>query len=108
MQAQFARQQSGEWVEGTGIIVRLFTADDDGDAENRHQRFVLNLQNGQTLLVAHNIEVAALVPAGIGDRIRFRGIYEWNDEGGSLHWTHRDPFRNEVAGYLDFRGKKYE
>lgn len=83
---------------------RLIGDDNEG---GRHQRFVLTLHGGQTLLVAHNIDIAPRVPLGIGDRVRFRGIYEWNELGGVLHWTHHDPHGDGEGGYLRFQRREY-
>ena len=80
--------------------------DDDHDA-TPHQRFVITLSSGQTVLIAHNLDIADRVPAGMGDRIGFRGIYEWNPMGGVVHWTHRDPQGAGEDGYLQLRGKLY-
>jgi len=103
-QRQFARQDSGEWVEGSGFVRRMLHDDDEG---SRHQRFILDMRNGQTLLIAHNIDLAKRVPAGMGDRIRFRGMYEWNDLGGLIHWTHDDPMGVEQGGYIEFRKRLF-
>jgi Protein of unknown function (DUF3465) len=85
-------------------VRRLIPDDNDGA---RHQRFILDLRNGQSLLMAHNIDLAERVPVGLGDRIRFRGMYEWNDLGGLVHWTHHDPLGIEDGGYIRYRGKVY-
>jgi hypothetical protein len=103
MPPEFTKRDTGEWVEGRGLIIRLLSDDDDS-----HQRFILDLRNGQTLLITHNLDISGRLPVGIGDRVRFRGVYEWNDEGGLLHWTHRDQHANEKGGYLDYRGKIYD
>lgn len=79
---------------------------DDNDGA-RHQRFILDLRNGQTVLVAHNIDLAERLPLGIGDRVRFRGVYEWNDLGGLVHWTHRDPLGIEDGGFVKYRTRYY-
>lgn len=79
---------------------------DDND-EGRHQRVILRMPDGQTVLLAHNLDIAERVPLGIGDRIGFRGIYEWNELGGMVHWTHRDPHRKEKGGYVRFRRRDY-
>lgn len=80
------------------------TDDDDG---SQHQRFVLRLKDGQTLVIAHNVDLADRVPVGLGDRIRFRGMYEWNDLGGLVHWTHHDPMGTEDGGWIRYRQKVY-
>jgi hypothetical protein len=82
----------------------LLTDDNDG---SRHQRIVLQLRNRATLLIAHNIDLAERVPAGMGDRIKFRGMYEWNELGGLVHWTHHDPHGIEDGGWIFYRRKRY-
>jgi hypothetical protein len=66
------------------------------------------MRNGQTLLVAHNIDLARRVPIGVGDRVTFRGMYEWNNLGGLIHWTHHDPMDVEEGGYVTFRRRTYK
>jgi hypothetical protein len=105
MIATYGKQHTGEWIEDTGFVRRLITDDNDG---SRHQRIILELRHGQTLLIAHNIDLAPRVPVGMGDRIRFRGMYEWNDLGGLVHWTHHDPHGVEEGGYVRFRTKEYK
>jgi hypothetical protein len=55
----FANRRSDLLVEGRGEVVRLLSDDIDGD---RHQRFILLLDSGQTLLIAHNIDLAPRLP----------------------------------------------
>ena len=93
-------------VQGRGTVVRLLGDDTDGD---RHQRFVVRLESGQTLLVAHNIDVAPRVQGlGVGDSVSFSGVYEWSAEGGTIHWTHRDPGGGHSPGWLRHDGRLYE
>jgi hypothetical protein len=91
-------------VEDSGFVRRLLTDDNDG---SRHQRFILQLGNRDTLLIAHNIDLAKRVPLGMGDRVKFRGMYEWNELGGLVHWTHHDPHGVEDGGWIAYRRKKY-
>lgn len=100
------KSDSGNWLESSGICVRLLHDDLDGSGE-RHQRFILNIGHGHTVLVAHNIDLAERIPVGLGDRLRFRGLYEWNKAGGMVHWTHRDPMGMEEGGFVEFRRKRY-
>lgn len=105
MAGPYGKQHTGEWIEDTGFVRRLLSDDRDG---SQHQRFVLELRGGQTLLIAHNIDIAPRVPLGMGDKVRFRGLYEHNQLGGVVHWTHRDPHGVEDGGYVNFRRKDYE
>ena len=79
----------------------------DDDSDSPHQRFVIDTGDRQTLLIAHNLELAARVPIGMGDRVAVRGLYEWNDLGGLVHWTHDDPLGDEDGGWVRYRRKFY-
>ncbi len=92
--AAFEEQRSGVWLEGSGVIDRLLQDDLEGD---RHQRFIVRVSRDRTVLISHNIDLAARVQVDRGDEIAFRGRYEWNDLGGVVHWTHHDP----QAGHSD-------
>ena len=93
-------------VQGSGTVVKLLADDTDGA---RHQRFIIRLESGQTLLVAHNIDVAPRVEGlAVGDGVAFGGVYEWSAEGGAIHWTHRDPDGPHAAGWLRHDGKTYQ
>lgn len=67
----------------------------------------MDTRNRQTLLVNHNIAIAERVPLGLGDRVRVRGLYEWNASGGLVHWTHGDPMGEEEGGWIEFRKRRY-
>lgn len=101
----FERRESGVTVSVAGTVARILPDDRDGD---RHQRFILALSNGRTLLVAHNIDLAPRVPVETDDHIALRGQYEWNPEGGVVHWTHHDPARLHEPGWIQHRGRTYE
>ena len=102
----FRDQRSGLQVSGTGVVDRVLSDDNDG---SRHQRFILRLSSGQTLLVAHNIDVAPRIAAlEEGDTVAFNGVYEWNAKGGVVHWTHRDPSGQHEAGWLKHNGETYQ
>jgi hypothetical protein len=95
---------SGPWVEGRGTVVRVLRDDLRG---RQHQRFVLKLGSGGTLLVAHNTQLAGRVPVEEGEEVGFRGRYEWGARGGIVHWTHRDP-RGGSGGWLEVAGRRYD
>lgn len=100
-----ANRQSNIQVQGEGIVTRLLADDSDG---SRHQRFIVRLGSGQTLLIAHNIDVASRIDSlKGGDRIAFKGEYEWNPKGGLIHWTHHDPGGRHESGWIRHDGKTY-
>jgi Protein of unknown function (DUF3465) len=104
--AAYAEQRSDVAVTGAGRVTRILGDDSLGD---RHQRFILELPSGQTLLIAHNIDLAPRVePLAIGDSVEFHGVYEWGDKGGIVHWTHHDPQGRHQPGWLKHRGRTYE
>jgi len=96
---------SGQWIEIAGRTVRLLSDDNEG---SRHQRFIIRIGADETLLIAHNIDLARRVPVSIGDRVTLKGMYEWNDLGGLVHWTHHDPMGSEPGGFIEHAGKRYE
>ncbi len=93
-------------VSGSGKVSRILRDDNEG---SRHQRFLLRLSSGQTLLIAHNIDLAPKINTlHKGDVVQFFGEYEWNSKGGVVHWTHHDPSGSHVGGWLKHDGRKYE
>lgn len=78
--------------------MRLLRDDREG---SRHQRCLVDVGGGRTVLVAHNIDLAPRVaPLRVGDRVEFAGEFEWNDNGGMVHWTHADPRGRHRAGWV--------
>jgi len=102
----FKQRSRNLQVEGQGVVQKVLSDDNDG---SRHQRFILALASGQTLLIAHNIDLAPrVVGLRAGDAVSFSGEYEWNPEGGVIHWTHRDPGKRHPAGWIKHNGKVYQ
>ena len=101
----FSSRRSDVQVRGSGIVKRTLPDDNEG---SRHQKFILSLANGHSVLVAHNIDLAPRIPAlNRGDRIEFYGEYEWSEQGGVLHWTHDDPGGRHKNGWLKHEGITY-
>lgn len=96
----------GQQVQGRGMVLRILPDDNEG---SRHQRFILELPSGRTVLVAHNIDLAPRIPAlQTGDTVGFYGEFETNDRGGVIHWTHHDPQNRHPHGWLEHNGSRYE
>jgi hypothetical protein len=102
----FEQRTSNVQVEGQGVVRRVLSDDNDG---SRHQRFIVALASGQTLLISHNIDLAPRV-FGLreGDVVSFSGEYEWNAKGGVIHWTHCDPSKRHPAGWIKHNGEVYQ
>ncbi|MEQ8515558.1 MAG: DUF3465 domain-containing protein [Chromatocurvus sp.] len=102
----FETRRTGYQIQGGGKVVRLLGDDNEG---SRHQRFLIRLESGQTLLVAHNIDLAARLDSlQVGDYVAFNGEYEWNPQGGVIHWTHHAPRGRHEAGWLKHNGQTYQ
>jgi hypothetical protein len=85
-------------VTGRGEVVRLLPDDREG---NPHQRILVRVAGGGTVLIAHNLELAPRVsPLAVGDQLEFAGDYVWNEKGGVVHWTHPDPHGQHRAGWV--------
>ncbi|WP_394170306.1 DUF3465 domain-containing protein [Saccharospirillum alexandrii] len=106
LQQAYESRQSDIQVQGDGQVIRILPDDNDG---SRHQRFILRLDSNQTLLIAHNIDLAPRITAlAVGDTVAFFGEYEWNSQGGVLHWTHHDPNGRHADGWLKHQGRTYQ
>jgi hypothetical protein len=93
-------------VCGHGVVAKVLRDDLEG---SRHQRFIVRVPSGQTLLIAYNIDVAPRIE-GLrqGVSLEFTGEYEWNAQGGVVHWTHRDPAGRHVSGWIRFADRTYQ
>jgi len=106
LEVAYTNRQSNIQVEGRGTVITVLNDDLEG---SRHQKFLLRLDSGQTLLVSHNIDLAQRVEnLKQGDNVLFFGEYEWNPKGGLIHWTHHDPGGHHVAGWIKHQGRTYQ
>jgi hypothetical protein len=97
---------SGRQIQGQGTVTKIFP---DDNAGSRHQRFIVQLPSGQTVLIAHNIDIASRIGSlRVGDIVTFNGVYEWNSKGGVIHWTHHDPGGRHSAGWLKHGNQTYQ
>jgi hypothetical protein len=106
LQRAYENRQSNLQVEGSGVVIKILPDDLQG---SRHQKFILRLSSGQTLLIAHNIDIAPRIDAlREGDTVAFLGEYEWNAKGGVVHWTHHDPAGQHSSGWLEHDGSTFQ
>jgi len=102
----FRAGRSDVLVAGEGSVEKVLRDDQKG---SRHQRFILALDSGHTVLIAHNIDLAPRIPdLSRGDQVQFKGEYEWTERGGVIHWTHHDPDGRHPGGWLRHEGRRYE
>lgn len=102
----YERKQSDIFVEGHGTVKKLLPDDNKG---SRHQKILVTISDKQTLLFAHNIDLAPRIDdIAVGDVVSFRGEYVYNPKGGVMHWTHHDPKGNIEGGWIQHNGKLYE
>ena len=105
LQQAFADKQSHVWLQGHGTVVKVLPDDTRGA---RHQRFLVRISAQQTLLFAHNIDLAPRIATlQAGEPLQFKGEYIYNPKGGILHWTHHDP-QGRHSGWIQYQGQTYE
>lgn len=106
VQTAYTQQQSDVQLEVTGFIKKLLADDNEG---TRHQKFIVQVPSGLTILVAHNIDLAPRIKnLKKGTNITLYGEYEWSQKGGILHWTHHDPRGRHADGWIDYQGRRYQ
>lgn len=106
LRAAFDEHAQGRVILVRGRVERTLADDRDGSP---HQRFIIGTDSGLTVLIAHNLDLAPrLEGLAPGELVTVLGEYEWNEKGGLMHWTHDDPQGQHVAGYIDWRGKRYQ
>lgn len=102
----YQQRKSDFQIHGSGQVERLLPDDSSGD---KHQKFIIRLSSRQTILIAHNIDLAPrIADLKVGNTIEFYGEYEWSQQGGVIHWTHHDPKKLHAGGWLIHNGKKYQ
>lgn len=106
LESAFANRLSNLQIAGQGTVVKVLPDDNNG---SRHQRIIIRLESGQTLFLAHNIDLAQRIDTlRTGDIVAFYGEYEWNPKGGLIHWTHHDPQGRHPAGWIRHDGQTYQ
>ena len=104
--AAYRNHESRVEVCGHGNIAKVLKDDTQGA---RHERFIVRLPSGQTVLIAYNFDIAPRIEGlRAGATIEFVGEYEWSGQGGVVHWTHRDPAGHHPPGWIRYGGRQYQ
>jgi hypothetical protein len=98
-------QQSKVEVTVVARVKKLLPDDTRG---LQHQKFLLILTNGTTVLIANDLTYGQRVPIQAGDVVKIHGEYIWNKLGGLIHWTHRSDTPRHESGWIEFNGKTYQ
>jgi hypothetical protein len=87
-------------------VVKLLRNDNKGA---KHQRWQIMINKEIILTVIYNLDLAEKVPLSVGDEIDLAGelIFGSKKHDPILHWTHADPQRKRMDGYVLLRDKKY-
>lgn len=101
-----ANQRAGITVEHWGTVLKLVEDEPEGGAGTL-QKFIVTLENGHILLMAHDTAVAPKIPLQVDDTVEFRGRYDWNALGGLVYYTHHDPAMRREDGWVKHKGKAY-
>ncbi len=105
LETLYANKQSDIVIETRGKVIKLLADDTKG---SRHQKFIMQLSSGHTVLISHNIDLAPRINAlQENDTIKIKGEYEWSERGGVIHWTHHDPAGRHEDGWIEHQGKRY-
>ena len=105
LETLYTNKQSDVVIETRGEVIKLLADDNQG---SRHQKFIMQLSSGHTVLISHNIDLAPRINAlKKNDTIKVKGEYEWSEKGGVIHWTHHDPARQHEDGWIEHQGKRY-
>lgn len=91
-------------VSVKGQVRKILPDDNKG---SRHQKFLITI-NGKSILVASNMDMIKKIPIDVGDEVVIKGEYIWNEKGGVIHWTHRDPRHQHPDGFIYYKGKLYQ
>lgn len=94
-----------DFVEGRGMVVIRTLADDTNGL--RHQKWVVQLSNGSSMMAVYNLDMCERVALKVGDHVAMGGQFVWTNQGALLHWLHYDPRKTRPDGYVEVNGKVY-
>jgi len=94
----YLKQYSNIFLKAEGEVAKILRDDTKGTP---HQRFIIITQEGQTILIVHNLNLALRVPVKHGLKLRVYGEYEWNPKGGVIHKTHDSKRKGDPHGWIE-------
>ncbi|HEX9756213.1 MAG TPA: DUF3465 domain-containing protein [Nitrospiria bacterium] len=103
----YLKQYSNIFLKAEGEVAKILLDDTKGTP---HQRFIIITQEGQTILIIHNLNLAPRVPVKHGLKLRVYGEYEWNPKGGVIHKTHDSRRKGDPHGWVEIvdSGKRFQ
>lgn len=101
--SMFRKHRSGAWLTISGNVIRLLG---DSNGRFKHQRFILGCSDGLTLLIVNDVSIGQRVPLVRSHKLAVRGQYEWDRQGGLVHFTHHAD--NGAAGWILYGGQVYQ
>jgi hypothetical protein len=104
LEQAYYNRQTGFMSEVSGTVVR-FLVDEKGASL---QKFFIRLENGQTVLVIHDLKAGGRIPLAVNDQVKVRGEYSWSETGGTLQNTERDLSPQRRHGFVEHEGKRYQ
>jgi hypothetical protein len=104
--AALRQQRSGVEViaDGTVAYVPTYAA-----PSGEHEGFFIRLRSGcaATLRVETNTAFTGPIPLRVGERVIVKGEFDYDADGGVIHWTHRAFGSHHASGYVEAGGRFY-
>lgn len=93
------------YIEGSNVTVIKVLPDDNSGLT--HQKWMVQLSSGETMMAVYNTDMCERVPLKVGDTLAMGGQFIWTRDGGLLHWLHHDPRGSRPDGFVELNDKFY-
>jgi len=95
-------------VRYTGTVTTPPTFFSSRRSHRTHEQFDVRADDGSRFRVIDNVSLAPRVPARPGDRVTVQGeLIHPRGQPPIVHWTHHDPGRRHVDGFVELGGRIY-
>jgi hypothetical protein len=98
-------QSRVHFLEIHNAVVKELLPDDNRG--RRHQKWIVEIEDGSQILAVYNIDLAPRVPMNVGDLMTLGGEFIYDNGGGLIHWLHADPRNRRPDGYVEINGQRY-